>query len=497
MLETLKSMILTSLNSDSRMIGGQRCRRGRYGVTLAGLVVLATLASGAEPDLARRPPDAVPTVVESGSWTQTVALLQLPDDDGLREAVRLARNLNTNMPVGEARARLDQWIASKAAPLAQLSHLIQADQIEVPATMWLDNDYVDTLGHFIAAARLKIIVARGHAERGAHAEAAREFGAIFTLGRQIAAARGPIVANLIAMAIPPMALNGMRWLASQEGVPEEVLEDMLRHLPAPGTGDPDLVQTYRTELALAMVPQLRKIEALAASPTNPFPFSISRVLDVSHTLATAAAFFRRCERNALGTWPDRDRKISDDANRLVTLAPGECPDEMIQKIMWNTFLGQDPTEAKRWRRLQRFGLMPLLTLSPKSEERDAARQWLFMERRRKKQPNLLGNAIVASVLSLEPGLLRHSVETRTAVSLTRAYLAVLLVRRRTGAWPATLSDPGVTALLGQPPVDLFSMQPLRYSREKGMLWSVGKNELDDGGDAKEDIVIRLLEFQAP
>ncbi len=101
------------------------------------------------------------------------------------------------------------------------------------------------------------------------------------------------------------------------------------------------------------------------------------------------------------------------------------------------------------------------------------------------------------MLSLEPGLLRHSVETRTAVSLTRAYLAVLLVRRRTGAWPATLSDPDVTALLGQPPVDLFSMQPLRYSREKGMLWSVGKNELDDGGDAKEDIVIRLLEFQAP
>ena len=27
--------------------------------------------------------------------------------------------------------------------------------------------------------------------------------------------------------------------------------------------------------------------------------------------------------------------------------------------------------------------------------------------------------------------------------------------------------------------------------------NVGKNELDDGGDAKEDIVIRLLEYQAP
>lgn len=456
------------------------------------LILHATLASGAEPELARRPPDAVPMVVESGSWTQTVALLQLPDDDGLREAVRLARNLNTNMPVGEARARLDQWIASKAAPLAQLSHLIQAGQIEVPATMWLDNDYVDTLGHFIAAARLKIIVARGHAERGAHAEAAREFGEIFTLGRQIAAARGPIVANLIAMAIPPMALNGMRWLASQEGVPEEVLEDMLRHLPAPGTGDPDLVQTYRTELALAMVPQLRKIEALAASPTNPFPFEVSRVLDVSNTLATAATFFRRCERNALGTWPDRDRKISDDANRLVGLALGDDPFKLTL-----LFGEAEPQAAKRARRLQRFGLVPLLTFSPRSEDGAAVRQWLILERHRKRQPNLLGNTLIAQAMSLEPQLLRISVERRTDVSLTRAYLALVLVHRRTGAWPATLSDPDVTALLEQPPVDLFSMQPLLYSRENAMLWSVGKNELDDGGDAKEDIVIRLLEFQAP
>jgi len=37
MLETLKSMILTSLNNDRWMIGGQRCRRGRHGLTLAGL----------------------------------------------------------------------------------------------------------------------------------------------------------------------------------------------------------------------------------------------------------------------------------------------------------------------------------------------------------------------------------------------------------------------------------------------------------------------------
>ena len=466
-------------------------------MTLAGLVVLATLASGAEPELARRPPDAVPMVVESGSWTQTVALLQLPDDDGLREAVRLAGNLNTNMPVGEARARLDQWIASKAAPLAQLSHLIRTGKIELPAAGWLNGDHLDTLGGLMGASRLKVIVARGQAERGVHAEAAREFVEIFTLGSQIGAARGPVMANLFATAIQPRALNGVRWLASREGVSEEVLEGMLRNLPAAGGGDPDLAQTYRTELAVILVPELRKIEMLAASPTNPFPYHVSSVLDLSNTLATAATFFRRCEQNALGTWPERDRNISDDANRLVMLAPGDDPFDMIQ--VWNLLAVSEPKAARRWRRLQRFGLMPLLTLSPRPEDGEAARQWLYMERHRKKQPNLLGNSLVASTMSLEPQLLRISVERRTDVSLTRAYLALLLVQSRTGSWPAALSDPGVTALLGQPPVDLFSMQPLRYSREKGMLWSVGKNELDDGGDAKErrDIVIRLPDLHMP
>jgi hypothetical protein len=142
-------------------------------------------------------------------------------------------------------------------------------------------------------------------------------------------------------------------------------------------------------------------------------------------------------------------------------------------------------------------MMPLLTLSRSSEVAEVTRQWLYLERYRKTHPNLLGNVLIAQVMSLESEQLRISVERRTHVNLTRAYLALVLVRRRTGSWPASLSEPAVTDLLGQPPIDLFSMRPLRYSREKGMLWSVGDNEVDDGGDSKKDIVIRLPELEAP
>ncbi|MGI6098459.1 MAG: hypothetical protein GX174_06050 [Lentisphaerae bacterium] len=470
-------------------------RRGRYGVILGSLAILATLARGAEVELADRPPAAAPVVVESGSWTQTVALLQLPDDDVLREAFNQARNLSTNMPVGEARARLDQWLASKSAPLAQMTHLIRADKIELPASMWhyKNHDYLTMLRQLVDGSRVMVIVARGQAERGAYAEAVRQFDDIFKLGCLITTAHGPIVTRYYGIAVQSIAHTGLRWLASQDGVSAQVLEEMLRNLPVPGIGDPDLAQTYRTELDVFMVPAVMEIAALASSPTNPFTYHISNMLDVSNTLATAATYFHRCEQNTVGTWPGRDRKIGDDANSLVGLAPGDDVFEIMSALLSTS----EPKPARRWRRLQRLGMMPLLTLSRSSEVAEVTRQWLYLERYRKTHPNLLGNVLIAQVMSLESEQLRISVERRTHVNLTRAYLALVLVRRRTGSWPASLSEPAVTDLLGQPPIDLFSMRPLRYSREKGMLWSVGDNEVDDGGDSKKDIVIRLPELEAP
>ncbi len=55
-------------------------------------------------------------------------------------------------------------------------------------------------------------------------------------------------------------------------------------------------------------------------------------------------------------------------------------------------------------------------------------------------------------------------------------------RRKLDAWKA---------LLPSPPLDLFTDKPVRYSREKAILWSVGPDGIDDGGDVERDIVVEL------
>ena len=46
-------------------------------------------------------------------------------------------------------------------------------------------------------------------------------------------------------------------------------------------------------------------------------------------------------------------------------------------------------------------------------------------------------------------------------------------------------------LLPDDPIDFFTGKPILYSQEKGLLWSVGPDGKDDGGDAKKDFVIKL------
>lgn len=41
------------------------------------------------------------------------------------------------------------------------------------------------------------------------------------------------------------------------------------------------------------------------------------------------------------------------------------------------------------------------------------------------------------------------------------------------------------------PTDAFSKQPFRISRERRVMWSVGSNRVDDGGDARKDLVFHL------
>jgi hypothetical protein len=75
------------------------------------------------------------------------------------------------------------------------------------------------------------------------------------------------------------------------------------------------------------------------------------------------------------------------------------------------------------------------------------------------------------------------VELAADKSLTEAYLQVMLFEAKTGRWPESLEEAGVTE------VDPFSLQPFKYRADTNgfRLWSVGGDQNDDNGATLAEI----------
>jgi len=70
---------------------------------------------------------------------------------------------------------------------------------------------------------------------------------------------------------------------------------------------------------------------------------------------------------------------------------------------------------------------------------------------------------------------------RTEREVTRTIMALLIFERRKGRLPADLTDLVGEKILNSIPTDPFSGEPLHYSRERRIVWSVGDDGDDDNG----------------
>lgn len=82
--------------------------------------------------------------------------------------------------------------------------------------------------------------------------------------------------------------------------------------------------------------------------------------------------------------------------------------------------------------------------------------------------------------------LRHfSFRSRAQLLLLRVVLALCVYRLQYGKLPAELSTLVAEGLLREIPIDPFDGQPVRYSRRRQIVWSVGEDGVDDGGEPSE------------
>ncbi|GAG07746.1 unnamed protein product, partial [marine sediment metagenome] len=114
--------------------------------------------------------------------------------------------------------------------------------------------------------------------------------------------------------------------------------------------------------------------------------------------------------------------------------------------------------------------------------------------------NPVGKTLLSLFMPTLNRLLEASFRLRTEREATRAFLAVRLYQMRTGRLPDSLDELVKENILPSVPVDMFADKPLRYDPKRRLIWSVGPDEVDDGGEGKpgdprgKDYVLAIPEW---
>lgn len=98
------------------------------------------------------------------------------------------------------------------------------------------------------------------------------------------------------------------------------------------------------------------------------------------------------------------------------------------------------------------------------------------------QKNAFGVVLLKEVLANDEILVLWTLERRNQLSIYRIASALKLYQRRTGALPESLNEL-VPEFLDAVPIDLMDGAAFRYDQERQLVYSLGRNLTDDGGDS--------------
>lgn len=100
-------------------------------------------------------------------------------------------------------------------------------------------------------------------------------------------------------------------------------------------------------------------------------------------------------------------------------------------------------------------------------------------------PNGTGEFLLSSAMPVFSGVLGRFLRVRSRLEMARALFALRDFQEANGRLPDLLADL-VPQFLEAVPSDHMDGNPLRYDPTRAMLWSVGRNLDDDGGDLKSN-----------
>jgi len=375
--------------------------------------------------------------------------------------------------VDDLDGRVASLVQKNAEALALVKQALQKTKCQFPMLRTI-NDRCDYLGGLRSIVRIKCLHARVLARHGEFASAATELKDSVVLAELVKGGQGTLLTYLVGIASGATAEGGIRWLARQQGVPEDVLERLLQSLRPASETDQALATALRIEFQLCYL-QMLSDEPVPSAFYVAFDIDIpndatneqmaamrvasDKLLDRAATVRTASGFYVRAVRNASLPWARQDASIGADI------------EQMIKQM-------EDVHHAA------------LLHMSVKGDLQEATEALSVFE-------NPVGRLYLESSLPLMDVPLRRSFQLRAEREMTRAFLVLRIRQLRSGAYTDSLDALVEEGILPAVPTDPFSGKPLRYDAKRKLIWSVGPDGVDDNAESvpedwrAEDYVIEL------
>jgi len=405
-------------------------------------------------------------------------------DDAADRAFWQVTSGNDPFPRGEAGSGLRRWLRADERALTLLDMGIERGRCQFPDVkrslsskppeLDAPDRYSLALLWRMKLAKAKLLVLEGKADA-----AADELFRIARMNEMTIRGEGGLCTYLHGITGHNAAMRAMRWLAGHKTIPEATLERLVRGVGPYTRAGEDLADVFRCtfwrepimaldwllndnakkgyseEVIESMLREIgAKAKAEAKTPVQKALVSILvkrkvTPLDVSATLRLTGSFWARAVRNAGRPWAKRDRKVDSDLADYV--------ENLKKEVKGTSEALSSLAEAKA---------------EPTSED---------IERLVKTLDNVVGKQFAGYFSPSWDRSLAHMFKTRTEREATRATLAIRLYERRHAELPSDLQVLVAKGILSSVPTDYFARKPLRYSKDRRLLWSVGPNEMDDGG----------------
>jgi hypothetical protein len=104
--------------------------------------------------------------------------------------------------------------------------------------------------------------------------------------------------------------------------------------------------------------------------------------------------------------------------------------------------------------------------------------------------NSLGKRFVDIFATNSSSIIRRFCIDTASNSLIQTFIALANFKNQNGGFPNSLNEL-VPEFIDKIPKDTFSGKDLRYLPEKGIIYSVGADNVDNGGNPKSDIIIDI------